>query len=160
VYCRDLQLAPNTNDVAGDPSNVPVSRAMLKRNMQYKSHDLKTSVAGAKKKVVPVNDVIDVDAEVEREQKRKKKTSFFTANVMTSNLTIRMGQMTELKDFDFLDRMRVLFGKEEYATRATKLLACMPDPQTYTTEVTSSKDLTMAIKTEPIGNEDEEDLEL
>jgi hypothetical protein len=128
---------------------------MLKRNMQQKLLGIKTSVAGAKKKVVPVNDVIDVNAEVEREQKRKRKMSLFTANVMTSNLTIHMGQMKELKEeFDFLDRMRVIIGEEEYATRVKKLLACMPDLQSYTTEVTSSKDLTMAIKTEPIDNED------
>jgi hypothetical protein len=94
-------------------------------------------------------------------KKRKRKTSLFTAHVMTSNLTIRMGQMKELKvEFDFLDRMRVIIGEEEYATRAKKLLAYMPDPETYTTEVTSSKDLMMAIKTEPMDNKDEEDLEL
>jgi hypothetical protein len=63
--------------------------------------------SSSRKKVVPVNDVIDVNAEVEREQKRKRKMSLFTVNVMTSNLTTRMGQMKELKeDFDFLDRMR------------------------------------------------------
>jgi hypothetical protein len=130
--------------------------------MQYKLHaGINTSVAGAEKKLVPVNDVIDVNAEVGREQKRKRKTSLFTANVMTSNLTIRMGQMKELKEeFNFLDRMRVIIGEEEYAISSKKLLACMPDPQTYTTEVSSSKDLTMAMKTEPVNNKDEEDLEL
>jgi hypothetical protein len=164
VYRRDLQLAPNTNDVADDPSNIPVSRAALKRKMQYKTHGVKqnTDMAGKHSVLVrPAEEVIDVDAEEEREQKRIRKNTMLVANVMTSNLTIRMGQMKELKEgWDFLDRMRVIIGEEEYATRAKKLLACMPDPETYTTEVTSSKDLAMAIKKEPMDNDDEEDIEL
>jgi hypothetical protein len=172
VYRRDLQLAPITNDVAEDPSNAPVCRAVLKRHMQYKSHGTcmeKKKMSGTKKLGVPANEVlvIDVDAEEEKEHKKKRKTSLFAANVMTSNLTIRMGQMQELKEaLNFLDRMRPIIGDEEYAKLAKKYLSFLPDPATFTNEVTSSKDLAMAIKKEPMDeeeegeNDDEDDVEL
>ncbi|KAI2514371.1 hypothetical protein MHU86_264 [Fragilaria crotonensis] len=172
VYRRDLQLAPITNDVAEDPSNAPVCRAVLKRHKQYKSHgtcmEMK-KMSGTKKLGVPANEVlvIDVDAEEEKEHKKKRKTSLFAANVMTSNLTIRMGQMQELKEaLNFLDRMRPIIGDEEYAKLAKKYLSFLPDPATFTNEVTSSKDLAMAIKKEPMDeeeegeNDDEDDVEL
>jgi hypothetical protein len=73
---------------------------------------------------------------------------------MNTNLTIRMGQMQELKEsMNFLDRMRGIITDEEYTSRAKKLMACLPDPETYTTEVTSTKELVMAIKTESIETE-------
>lgn len=164
VYRRDLQLAPNTNDVVDDPSNCPVSRAALKRQGQYKSHGVKTMAACRKNLGVPVSNkvVIDVDADEERDQKRMRKASLFAANVMTSNLTIRMGKMQELKEgLNFLDRVRPIIGDEEYNRLAKKYLVCLPDPATFMTEVTSSKDLATAIKNEHIDErEDEDDVEL
>jgi hypothetical protein len=151
VFRRDPHLAPNVNDVADDAANLPVSRAALKRKSQYKSHG-KTMESDSIPKVV----VVDVDAESEKAQTIIRKKASVTMHIMNSNLTIRMGQMQELKEsMNFLDRMRGIIGDKVYTTRAKKLMACLPDPESYTTEVTSTKELVTAIKTDHIEEEDE-----
>ena len=66
MYRRDPQLAPNVNAVAEDANNLPVSRAALKRKLQYKSHG-KTMNSNSIPDVV----VVDVDAVSEQKQKTK-----------------------------------------------------------------------------------------
>jgi thymidine phosphorylase len=102
--------------------------------------------------------VIDVDAEAEKEQKKKRKNATVVTGRMNTNLTIRMGQMHELKEsMDFLERMRPLIGEKEFAAKAIVLMTCLPNPNTYRKEVTrSSFDVTAStIKSEP--DEEEED---
>ena len=75
--------------------------------------------------------------------------------MINTNLTIQMGQMQELKEsMNFLDRMRAIIGEEDYQNRAKNLMAFLPDPKTYTTEVTRSKELMAENKKEPWEEED------
>ena len=62
---------------------------------------------------------------------------------------------------DFLDRIRSLIGEEEYSTRAKKLLYCLPDPETYKSEVTSKPLLLVnpAVASKPNVAENEEEEE-
>ncbi len=45
IFRRDPQLAPNVAEVMTDPSNVPISRAAMKRNKQLLRHSPKTRSA-------------------------------------------------------------------------------------------------------------------
>jgi hypothetical protein len=134
------------------PQNKPVGRTELKRMGHYKSHSCNSDLAV---------EVIDIYADKEKEKKKKRKEASVATSVMNTNLTIRMGQMQELKEsMNVLDRMRSIIGNGEYATRAISLMSCLPDPDTYTTEVTSSKELVTTSKpssTEDKEKEDEED---
>ena len=154
VFRRDMHLAPNINDVADDPANKPVGRNELKRTGHYKSHGKKRCSSYSDLSV----EVIDIHADEEKEQKKKRKDASVATAVMNTNLTIRMGQMQELKEsMNFLDRMRSIIGDEEYATRAIRLMSCLPDPETYTTEVTRSKELVTTSKATSMEDKEKED---
>ena len=145
------------HDVADDPANAPVSRAGQKRKGQY------NSIVPSIKKVASrtsddVSSIIDVSSS-KRKKDERKDASVATA-LMNTNLTIRMGQMQELKEsMDFLDRMRSLIGEEEYSTRAKRLLRCLPDPATYKSDVTSKPLLLVnpAVASKPNVAENEEE---
>jgi hypothetical protein len=73
---------------------------------------------------------------------------------MNTNLSIRMGQMQELNlSLNFLDRMRTIIGEDEYAARAKRLMSCLPDPETFRTEVINLEE---PIKSEPTEDNMEE----
>jgi hypothetical protein len=58
---------------------------------------------------------------------------------MKTNLAIRMGQKQKLKEsLNFLERMRPLIGAKEFANKSIALMTCLPNPETYMQEVTSS----------------------
>jgi hypothetical protein len=69
IFRRHMQLAPNVNEVADDNINVTVSRAVLKRRSQWSTvqpHGKKNERPRFESRVV-----IDVDAEAEKEQKKR-----------------------------------------------------------------------------------------
>jgi hypothetical protein len=134
IFRRHLQLAPNVKDVVGDPANAPVSKAAQKRLAQFKSSSTVSKRSGTKS---DLSSVIDVDAECAKRQKVKRKEAETATAAMNTNLSIRMGQMQELNlSLNFLDRMRTIIGEDEYAaTRAKQLMSCLPDPETFRTEV-------------------------
>ena len=153
IYRRHMQVAPNVNDVASDAINVPLSRAAQMRQAQLQTHPRHGNRGGSKSDVS--SSVIDVDAETEKRQKNKRKEASVATAVMNTNLTIRMGQMQELNEsLNFLDRIRLVIGDEEYAARAKRLMSCLPDPETYKTEVVNTKIAT--IKSEPEEEKDNE----
>ena len=155
VFRRDMHLAPNINDVADDPANKAAGRKELKRTGHYKSHGRKRGSTSTSDLSV---EVIDINAEEEKQQKKKRKDASVASAVMNSNLSIQMGQMQELKEsMNFLDRVRAIIGDEEYAARAMKFMSCLPDPATYTTEVTRSKELVTMSNPSSMEEEEKED---
>ena len=151
IFRRHLQLAPNVKDVAGDPANAPVSKAAQKRLAQFKSSSTVSKRSGTKS---DLSSVIDVDAECAKRQKVKRKEAETATAAMNTNLSIRMGQMQELNlSLNFLDRMRTIIGEDEYAARAKRLMSCLPDPETFRTEVIN---LEAPIKSEPTEDNMEE----
>lgn len=147
IYRRHMQVAPIVTDVAGDPASTPLSRAAQKRKAQYKLHPCANKKNGSSKS--DLSSIIDVDTELEKRQKNKRKDTSVATALMTTNLTIRMAQMQELNlSLNFLDRMRMLIGDDEYTSRAKKLMSCLPDPETFKMEVVNSNVAT-TIESEP-----------
>ena len=104
--------------------------------------------------------MIDISADEEKEQKKKRKEESEATAVMNTNLTIRIGQVQELKvSMNFLDRIRSIIGDEEYATGAIRLMTCLPDPETYTTEVSSSEELVSTSQPSSMEDKEKEDEE-
>jgi hypothetical protein len=138
IFRRHVQVAPVVDDVINDPENAPVSRAKLKRQMEWKDHHVSKKSNKSKSMSCDVADVIDVDAEEELREKNKRKESTVASTVMNTNLNVRMGRMHELKEsMDFLDRFKSIIGDKEYDARALKLLNALPDPETFCSEVSS-----------------------
>ena len=105
-----------------------------------------------------LSSIINVDSELEKREKNKRKDTSVATALMTTNLTIRMAQMQELNlSLIFLDRMRMLIGDDEYTSRAKKLMSCLPDPETFKMEVVNSNVAT--IKSEPAGEDQNEEQE-
>jgi hypothetical protein len=163
IYRRHTQVAPDVNDVANDPCNMPMSRAERKRNDTTARNAARGGVSKKSRgdgstTNYTIPSVVDVCAESLKQGKRdhRKERTAATAQVRV-NLEIRLGRMHELKSqLDIYERYKSLMSDEEYALKAKKVLACLPDPETYMTEV-STVSVEPGIEEE--GEEQEEDEE-
>ena len=153
IFRRDPQLALDVPDVMKDATNVPVARAVLRRNAQLKARCLKggtptqhttTPSPPTDSSVVTSNDSVLTPRDtrnnaVQHDHDKKliwAKTMASKAHAETTNIAKRMGKMEELeKGMALLEKMRPVIGEELYANQVRGLFAALPNFETFDSAV-------------------------
>ena len=151
--CRGHQLALNVADVMTDSTNVPVSRAAMRRNKQQsarrhnnaKISDTATPSPASSTDLCSVltssdtTGVMTPSTNVTSAHQDKllwAKVIASKAHAETTNIAKRMGKMEELeKGMALLERMRPVIGEEVYANRVRSLFAALPYFKAFDTAV-------------------------
>ena len=154
IFRKDPQLAPDVTKVLSDKTNENVSRAKLIRTNQYRcranfesssspplsSSDEATTPSSSQRKKQKVKSEQVDDAE-NRTKIAWARVNSAKALQVSSKVASRLGRIEELtKTLDLLDRMRKVIGESEYTTRIAAVLASLPDPTSYTSEVVGDHD--------------------
>ncbi|KAI2500955.1 hypothetical protein MHU86_13500 [Fragilaria crotonensis] len=163
IYRRDPQLALDVADVMKDPTNVPVSRGVLraisKRKAQQKAHrgmsnttapspptdcsvltSASDSVATPSSANVSSSRSVAVmhatSAAINNDRLTWAKVLASKAHAETANIAKRMGKMEELeKGMTLLKEMRPVIGEEMYADGVRNLHAALPNFKGFDTAV-------------------------
>jgi hypothetical protein len=152
IFRRDPQLALQVADVMTDKTNMPISRAEIKRQKQ-----VGIAAAGvASTSIVPTATAraaaassdsssaggiscVEVVPSVQQKQLLWAKVTASKALKENTNIAKRMGKMEELeKGMTLLEKMRQAIGpsfENEYKARVRTLYAAMPDFTTFDTAV-------------------------
>ena len=152
IFRRDPQLAMEVANVMNDKTNLPISRAEMKRQVQIARVQNKTAsvaatsidptarapVASDSSSAGGISSV-EVVSSVEKKQLLWAKVTASKALKENTNIAKRMGKMEELtQGMSLLEKMRQAIGppfEEEYKARVRTLYAAMPDFTTFDTAV-------------------------
>jgi hypothetical protein len=149
IFRRDPQLALQVADVMNDKTNLPISRAEIKRQKQVgiaaiaaarvQIPIVPTSVASDSSSAGGGYSSVAVVPSVQQKQLLWAKVTASKALKENTNIAKRMGKMEELeKGMTLLEKMRQAIGpsfENEYKARVRTLYAAMPDFTTFDTAV-------------------------
>jgi hypothetical protein len=150
IFRKDPQLAPDVKKVLSDKTNETVSRAKLIRARQYRSRanfssssspplsssdEASNQCLSQKKKQKIKSEQVEHDME-NRKRIAWARVSAAKALQVSSKVAFRLGRIEELtKTIELLDKMRSVIGESVYMTRVDAVLASIPDPTSYASEV-------------------------
>ena len=154
IYRRDPQLALDVAAVMKDPTNVPVSRAVLRRNAQEKARrmndatpspptDCSVLTSSDSSFVTPsmnVRSSVAMHATTSGAHTDSRltwaKVIASKAHAETTNSAKRMGKMEELeKGMALLEKMRSVIGDDLYANQVRCLFAALPNFKAFDSAV-------------------------
>jgi hypothetical protein len=145
IFRRDPQLAMEVANVMNDKTNLPISRAEMKRQTQIaRVQNVTDTVVTATRasdssSAGGISSVGEVVSLVEKKQLLWAKVTASKAMKENTNIAKRMGKMEELeKGMSLLEKMRQAIGpsfENEYKARVRTLYAAMPDFTTFDTAV-------------------------
>ena len=150
IFRRDPQLAVDVPNVMKDPANVPVSRAVLRREAQLKARrlnggmptvttaDVATPSPPTDSSVVstPRDNTSMVITGAHHDKLLWAKVMASKAHAETTNIAKRMGKMEELeKGMALLEKMRPVIGEELYANQVRSLFAALPNFKAFDSAV-------------------------
>jgi hypothetical protein len=145
IFRRDPQLAMEVANVMNDKTNLPISRAEMKRQTQIARVQNVTDTvviatrASDSSSAGGISSVGEVVSSVEKKQLLWAKVTASKAMKENTNIAKRMGKMEELtQGMSLLEKMRQAIGpsfENEYKARVRTLYAAMPDFTTFDTAV-------------------------
>jgi hypothetical protein len=173
IYRRDPQLALDVAAVMKDRTNVPVSRAVLRRNAQEKARrmndatpspatDCSVLTSSDSSFVTPssmnVRSSVAMHATTSGAQTDSRltwaKVIVSKAHAETTNIAKRMGKMEELeKGMALLEKIRSVIGDNLYANQVRCLFAALPNIKAFDSAV-NIIDVDNAVN-HTTGNDDE-----
>ena len=157
IFRRDPQLALDVPNVMKDPANVPVGRAVLRREAQLKARrlngagtptartDATTPSPPTDSSVVTSNDSVSTPRDntsmatttgAHHDKLMWAKVMASKAHAEATNIAKRMGKIEELeKGMALLEKMRPVIGEELYANEVRSLFAALPNFKTFDSAV-------------------------
>ena len=173
IYCRDPQLALDVAAVMNDPNDVPVSCAVLRRNVQEKARQMNDATPSPPTdcSVLTLSDSSFVTPSMNGRSSVAMhattsgahtdsrltwaKVIAFKAHAETTNIAERMEKMEELeKGMALLEKMRSVIGDDLYANQVRCLFAALPNFKAFDSAV-NIIDVDSAVNHATTGNDDE-----